>query len=1393
MKFMKRTLAFLLSVLMLLGTMPITAIPAYAQISNGVNDVMVSEGSDTSSELRGETPTSEKYAITYQSNDAGTISGVAEAKPGDTVTITQTPHEGYSLFSLKVTDADGTEVAVSDNQFTMPTSAVKVKAVFVTDTMPDSGYDDEYNVKVVVNQQYLSNSGKDPENYNDVHCEVFTYKGDSYYAPNDEEEFQMESIHDIKYDITEPDNEWVYYFTSKDFPYNTRLHVDLGGGFTWYKYNYNTIYKICKEPSFASGYRTEPLESTPFSRALKTYDFFVHNFNVLPYPYASKFYTREVNSSEISSNLKLDMYVDSEHPENGAKGYLYINSADQYFVKWSSWENPYVSVNVNSTTHPDTDKITYIGTKGDTSIWEITSTAKEDHTSHLKLTFESNKASTPDWVTRNEADVKIKIIEPSYSLTYNDVEHGAVSGPATAEYGDEITLVPTADDGYTFSRYVVTDSNGNNIRVTDNKFTMPNSNITISTYFSNVQHVSYLSETGEVKYTDALALDGGETELTEGWYVASGNVAYSDKVNITGNVHLILADGATMTMAGEYSSIAATSDKDPDTNLYVYCQSGKTGALQAQAISGYTTNIYGGNISAPIGSTSAVNIYDGNINSTMIFASEGNINIYGGNIYVDGGLWGRSVTLGYTNITDSIYFKYCFYWGPSEEKTDDISIVDGLTLANADSSEPETFSGTAKFEDIKNKTLIPYGAHSITYHITGDGTVQGKTAATAGEAITLTATPGDGYLADSLTVCDEVENEIPVTNGTFTMPDANVTVTAVFKQVPIDYVDADGNPLKLTEPYTVIDENTVEMGVAGTETWYVLKNDVISDNRLSVKGDVNIILCDGAKLTNPRGIAVYENEGSLTVYGQSDGTGELDFEKTAGHGAEAAIGGAQNKNSGVITINGGTVTAYGEYAGAGIGGGNKSNGTVIINGGTVNAKGSTYSSAIGGGFNGNGYVSINGGNVYANGVIGGFRNGTGTISLSWNKASDSLQATMYQGEITLEKAFVDENGMGYTATDSIAASDIADKTLLPSEETAHVYGEPEWYWSENYRVAEAMFNCTGCGKQEMVNAAVTSEDKDSKHIFTATATFGGKTYTDTKIIAIPAAKDIYNLTVADNIDVNILIDVKGHVAHGEEIKKITYTYPDITTQEKKTVTETVEGEDITADDAGYFAKSFTMAIAQANEPITATLYYENGETKEITVSVANYCEYIIENAAANDYPEKLVTLCYAVLEYGKNAAEYFNYEYEAYPSYELPSYFNEAVSITSQAGISKGSVVTGIASTQMFILSKATMRLTFKDDLSGLEVVSVKVNGEPRVGLTAEITENNGKYSVDISGIYATELSKPILLELSDGTKVRYAATDWAKSILSYSTIEKSKALAKSLYYYSKAANDYFA
>ena len=55
-----------------------------------------------------------------------------------------------------------------------------------------------------------------------------------------------------------------------------------------------------------------------------------------------------------------------------------------------------------------------------------------------------------------------------------------------------------------------------------------------------------------------------------------------------------------------------------------------------------------------------------------------------------------------------------------------------------------------------------------------------KTSAGAGATITLTATADDDYELDSYSVTDSSANAITVTNGTFTMPESNVTVSATF-------------------------------------------------------------------------------------------------------------------------------------------------------------------------------------------------------------------------------------------------------------------------------------------------------------------------------------------------------------------------------------------------------------------------------------------------------------------------------------------------------------------------------------------------------------------------------------------------------------------------------------
>ena len=57
-----------------------------------------------------------------------------------------------------------------------------------------------------------------------------------------------------------------------------------------------------------------------------------------------------------------------------------------------------------------------------------------------------------------------------------------------------------------------------------------------------------------------------------------------------------------------------------------------------------------------------------------------------------------------------------------------------------------------------------------------------KSSAEAGAKVKLTATADEGYELDSYSVKDEKSNTITVTDGTFTMPKSNVTVSATFKE-----------------------------------------------------------------------------------------------------------------------------------------------------------------------------------------------------------------------------------------------------------------------------------------------------------------------------------------------------------------------------------------------------------------------------------------------------------------------------------------------------------------------------------------------------------------------------------------------------------------------------------
>ncbi len=218
----------------------------------------------------------------------------------------------------------------------------------------------------------------------------------------------------------------------------------------------------------------------------------------------------------------------------------------------------------------------------------------------------------------------------------------------------------------------------------------------------------------------------------------------------------------------------------------------------------------------------------------------------------------------------------------------------------------------------------------------------------------------------------------------------------------VAYINASGQKVTRQNATIVTSSSTIWTST-DTDGWYVVTEDVTINDRITCSGAINLILADGAKLTASQGITVNSGEGTLTIYGQTKGTGTLEAKAAASDDNDAGIGGTSGKSNGAITINGGTVTATGNKYAAGIGGGYYGNGSdVTINGGTVTATAGMWGAGIGGGYGYSGSaITISGGTVTAYGSEGAAGIGGGS-SISVTDRGDGYNITISGGDVYAE-------------------------------------------------------------------------------------------------------------------------------------------------------------------------------------------------------------------------------------------------------------------------------------------------------------------------------------------------------------------------------------------------------
>ena len=244
----------------------------------------------------------------------------------------------------------------------------------------------------------------------------------------------------------------------------------------------------------------------------------------------------------------------------------------------------------------------------------------------------------------------------------------------------------------------------------------------------------------------------------------------------------------------------------------------------------------------------------------------------------------------------------------------------------------------------------------------------------------------DGIWASNIILgCSNVNDRIyaKTYNGTVTIADGQILSdgTATYSgkltsdeiaeiagkrlSTAIPYIDADGTTkYKASKDLTFITTSKRTYGNAdNAEGWYCVNSDVDFSSIVTFKDQqANIILCDGFTLnsnTTKNECAISADNGSLTIYGQTLGTGTL----TA----------CSKDYSAISSIN-----------------------NIDINGGAINATSSYYN-----GLYAQGNITIRRGNIKAKGYTNAYGIKATTITLGCPTTADRIYATSYYGTVVV--------------------------------------------------------------------------------------------------------------------------------------------------------------------------------------------------------------------------------------------------------------------------------------------------------------------------------------------------------------------------------------------------------
>lgn len=620
--------------------------------------------------------------------------------------------------------------------------------------------------------------------------------------------------------------------------------------------------------------------------------------------------------------------------------FAYANNTDAYHSSYTDTSDPTLAPTVTITSKTDRN---FTGTVSKT--FQIAPKVAEIAWSNTALTY-NGSAQVPTATVWNEVKVG------DCDVTVGDISGSKAVINTTTNRKEAIY---SGD----YSAYAVRLSNPNyRLPVTEEATAYA----TMTTYFTispltakDTPFLAWDEDAGALAMTshDAQVLEGWETEIgtagQETFYLASGTLNYDASNGSTvdarlmtnGDVHLILADGATMNVNGSDYGIKALKDENQTAkgHLYIHSQGGTGDTAEG------TLNV-GGSLDISVYAVYSqrdLTIDGGNI--TLTATTERTIPIAG--IFCDGKLaiHGGSISADVTNT------GYLMAFG--------IGCMDNVTITGGDITLTATTKGLEYSSGLVCRGNLTVSGCKIKSTALSENSHESYGIAAVG-AIDI----GDATVIASGTCKGDNESSGIITKSTLTIDKGTVTATAV----------TEGN----ANSYGILAYGTITSTSATVTASSTCKGDgesygIYAKNGLTIdKGSINA----NAEMT----VA----SGSYGIYCENDMTATSADITAIGNGPDNSSTDGIHILKGNLTITGCTLTAKGMTNG---GVDNNSYGIICVK---------NYAE-------GKGNVTIVGGNVTV--VGGEYnidaRDDGATITLDWLETSDFIRARYYHGTVKI--------------------------------------------------------------------------------------------------------------------------------------------------------------------------------------------------------------------------------------------------------------------------------------------------------------------------------------------------------------------------------------------------------